>query len=143
MPCFSASLQPQESAKRKGHFALYNCLVLGHTKNNLKGVQRIYCNPFPAKPFYGSDRLDFVMIRPPGIDHGAFQSGMPGYYSFFCLCYNRHWIQVLRTRTCVKSDCRCWKHTTIPRMVIIGMILIIDIIVFIAIILIMSIMQDV
>ena len=64
------TLQLQESAKRKGHFALYNCLVLGHTKH--KGVQRIYCNPFPAKPFYGSHRLDLVMIRPPGIDHGAF-----------------------------------------------------------------------
>ncbi len=58
----------QESAKRKGHFALYNCLVLGHTK--YKGVQRIYCNLFPAKQFYGSHRLD-LMIR-PGIDHGAF-----------------------------------------------------------------------
>jgi hypothetical protein len=43
----------QDSAKRKGHFALYNCLVLGHTK-------------------YGSHRLDLVMIRPPGIDNGGF-----------------------------------------------------------------------
>jgi hypothetical protein len=71
MPFFRpCKLQLQESAKRKGHFALYNGLVLGHTK--YKGVQRIFCNPFPAKPFYGSHRLDFVMIRPPGIDHGAF-----------------------------------------------------------------------
>ncbi len=60
----------QESAKRKGHFALYNCLVLGHTKYN--GVQLVYCNPFPANPFHGSHRLDIVMIRPPGIDNGAF-----------------------------------------------------------------------
>jgi hypothetical protein len=64
------TLQLQESPKRKGHVALYDCLVLGHTKN--KGVQRISCNPFPAKPFYGSHHLDLVMIRPPGIDHGAF-----------------------------------------------------------------------
>ena len=56
------TLEFQESASRKGHFALYNCLVLGHTKYN--GVQRVYCNPFPAKPI--------VMIRPPGIDNGAF-----------------------------------------------------------------------
>ena len=35
------------SYKRSGHFALYNCLTLGHTK--YKGVQRIYCNPFPRK----------------------------------------------------------------------------------------------
>ena len=51
-------------------FALYNCLVLGHTK--YKGVQRVYSNLFPAKPFHGSHRLDMVMIRPPGIDNGAF-----------------------------------------------------------------------
>jgi hypothetical protein len=65
-----ATLELQESARRKGHFALYNCLVLGHTKYS--GVQRVYCNPFPAKTFHASHRLDFVMIRPPGIDNGAF-----------------------------------------------------------------------
>ena len=64
------TLEFQESAKRKGPFALYNCLVLGHTKYN--GVQRVYCNPFPAKPFHGSHRLDMVVIRPPGIDNGGF-----------------------------------------------------------------------
>ena len=64
------TLQLQDSARHRGHFALYNCLVLGHSK--YKGVQRIYCNPFPAKPFYGSHRLDLVMIRPPGISDGAF-----------------------------------------------------------------------
>ena len=64
------SLELQESAQRKGHFALFNCLVLGHTK--YKGVQRVYCNPFPAKMFHGSHRLDLVMIRPPGINNGAF-----------------------------------------------------------------------
>ncbi len=40
-------LEMQDSAQHKGHLALYNCLVLGHTK--FPGVQRIYCNPFPAK----------------------------------------------------------------------------------------------
>ena len=64
------TLELTVSARRKGHFSLYNCLVLGHTKYN--GVQRVYCNPFPAKPFHGSHRLDLVMIRPPGIDNGAF-----------------------------------------------------------------------
>ena len=63
-------MELQESAGRKGHFALYNCLVLGHIKH--KGVQRVYCNPFPAKPFYGSHRLDLVINRPPGRDNGAF-----------------------------------------------------------------------
>ena len=32
----------------------------------------MYCNPFPKKPFYGSHRLDPVMIRPPGIKPGGF-----------------------------------------------------------------------
>ena len=65
-----ATLELQESARRKGHFALYNCLVLGHTKYS--GVQRVYCNPFPAKTFHASHRMDFVMIRPLGIENGAF-----------------------------------------------------------------------
>ncbi len=64
------TLEFQQSAKRKGHFALYNRLVLGHTKYN--GVERVYCNPFPTKPFYSCHRLDMVMIRPPGIDNGSF-----------------------------------------------------------------------
>ena len=55
------TLELQESAQRKGHFALFNCLVLGHTK--YKGVQRVYCNPFPTKMFHGSHRMDLVMIR--------------------------------------------------------------------------------
>ena len=64
------TLELQESAQRKGHFSLLNCLVLGHTK--YRGVQRVYCNPFPTKMFYGSHRMDPVMIRPPGIHNGAF-----------------------------------------------------------------------
>jgi hypothetical protein len=63
-------LELQESAKRKGHFALFNCLVLGHTK--YKDVQRICCIPFPNKMFYGSHRMDPVIIQPPGVDNGAF-----------------------------------------------------------------------
>ncbi len=61
------TLELQESAQRKGRFALFNCLVIGNTK--FKGVKRVYCNPFPAKPFYGSHRLDLVMILLPGIDN--------------------------------------------------------------------------
>ena len=61
------TLELTDSALRKGHFTLYYCLVLGHTKYN--GVQRVYCNPVPAKPFL---RLPPIMIQPPGIDDGAF-----------------------------------------------------------------------
>jgi hypothetical protein len=53
-------------AKCKGHFALFNCLVLGYA--TYKGVQR----PFPNKMFYRSHRMDPVIIRPPGVDNGAF-----------------------------------------------------------------------
>jgi hypothetical protein len=45
-------------------------LVLGHSK--YRGVQRVYCNPFPSKMFYGSHRMDTVIIRPLDIDNGAF-----------------------------------------------------------------------
>jgi hypothetical protein len=62
----------QESAQRKGHFALFNCLVLGHTKYRGVNPRRVHCNPLPAKMFHGSHRLDLVMIRPQGIDNGAF-----------------------------------------------------------------------
>jgi hypothetical protein len=91
-----ATLELNDSAQRKDHFALYNCLVLGHTKYN--GVQRVYCNPFPAKPFYGSHRLDLVMIRPPGIDHGGFvltpfSLVRSGFGSFINICSNRHSVQ--------------------------------------------------
>ncbi len=70
MNALHVTLEMQESARRKGHFALYTCLVLGHTKYS--GVQRIYCCQFPAKPFYGSHRLDLVMIRPQRINNSAF-----------------------------------------------------------------------
>ncbi len=84
-----ATLEFKESAGRKGHFALHNCLVIGHTKYN--GMQRVYCNPFPKKPFYGRHLLDLVMIQPPGIDHGGFvvsrlhltPFGMLGFCSYF------------------------------------------------------------
>ena len=66
----NCKLELQDSAKRKGHSALFNCLVLGHTKCN--SVQRVYCNPFPEKTFHGSHRLDLVIIRPQGVDNGAF-----------------------------------------------------------------------
>ncbi len=75
----------KDSALRKGHFALYNCLVLGHTKYN--GVQRVYCNSFPAKPLYDSHLLDLVMIQPPGMTmvHSwsrQIQFGTHGFCSF-------------------------------------------------------------
>ncbi len=80
------TLEFQESAQCKGHFALYNCLVLGHT--NYNGVQRVYCNQYPAKPFHNSHSLDMVMIRQPGIDNGAFVVSLDTVWfaSVFSIC---------------------------------------------------------
>ena len=121
------TLDLTESAQRKGHFSLYNCLILGHTKYN--GVQRVYCNPFPAKPFYGSHRLDLVMIQPQGVDHGAFvvlqiQFGMHGFYSF-SLPHHKPTPGPKRLNV---HSCQGWKHKTTLNMVIIGIIVLIDII---------------
>ncbi len=127
------TLEFQESASSKGHFALYNCLVLSHTKYN--GVQRIYCNPFSAKPFDGSHRLDMVMIRLPGINMAPLLflqilSGMPG----FCFCSQHlQWLTLDPSPSNAHSYQR-WKHTTILRMVTI--ITIISIILHICVILI-------
>ena len=124
MAALLGTLEFQESAKRKGHFALYSCLVLGHTKYN--GVQRVYSNPFPSKPFHGSHRLDMVMIRPPGIDNGAFVvlSGMLG----FCFCSQHLLWLTLDPSPSNAHWYRHWKHTMILRMVIISIILIMMII---------------
>lgn len=63
-------LELRQSDDRKGHFCLFNCLVIGHSKH--PGVQRLYCDPFPKKMFYGRNRQDLALVRPPGIEHGGF-----------------------------------------------------------------------
>ena len=54
---------------RKGHFCLFNCLVLGNIKYG--GVQRIYSEPFSKRLFHSRNRQDFVLVR-PGIMPGEF-----------------------------------------------------------------------
>jgi hypothetical protein len=80
------TLELQESAQleRKGYFALFNCLVLGHTKYKGPGVQRVYRNTFPTKMFYGSHRMDHVMIRSLGINNAAFVVS-PGSVCYACV----------------------------------------------------------
>jgi hypothetical protein len=68
--CPPSDIGAARIGQSKGHLARFNCLVVGHTK--YKDVQRVYCNPFPSKMFYGNHRMDPVMIWPPGIDNGAF-----------------------------------------------------------------------
>jgi hypothetical protein len=129
------TLELKDSAQRKGHLALFNCLVFGHTKYN--GVQRVYCNQFPEKPHYcrlvGSHRLDLVMIRPPGKENGAVLWSRKiqfGTHRFCSLSLPPHKPTPGPNHLTVLS-CRRWKHMTILRMVIIDVIVIIVIIVYI------------
>ncbi len=51
-----------------GHITVFNTLVISHTKHPME--QHISCWPFAAKKLKGSNRQDFVFIRPPSISHG-------------------------------------------------------------------------
>ncbi len=126
------TLELTNSARRKGHFALYNGLVLGHTKYN--GVQRVYCNPFPSKQFYSSHQMDHVMIQPPGVDNGALVVSpvCKGFALFPCLVTNQHKATQGPKHLTVHLSQR-WKYMTIQRtvIVIIVIILIIAFILFV------------
>ena len=58
---------------------MINTLAIGHTKHPHE--QRISSWPFKKK-LRGSNRQDYVFIRPPGISHGAFQLRMDNVW--FC-----------------------------------------------------------
>jgi hypothetical protein len=74
------TLDLTESAQRKGHFSLYTCLILGHTKYN--GVQRVYCNPFSCEAV--------LWQSPPGPRHdsaaGSRPWGLRGVARFSLVC---------------------------------------------------------
>ncbi len=110
------------------HFALFNCLVLVHTKNN--GVQRVNCSPFPAKPFHCSHHLDIwswlgrrVSILAPLLCHQIL-SGMLG----VCFCYQHLLWLILDPSPSNAHSYQCWKHMTILRMTIISILFIMVII---------------
>jgi hypothetical protein len=79
--CSASDFEAAGISQTQGHFALYNYLVLGHTKytGHVTGLQQLYCNPFPPKPFYSSHQMDLVMILQLGIDNGAFVVSPAGY----------------------------------------------------------------
>ena len=68
--CTSGDIGIAGLCQTQGSFCSVQLFMLGHTKYS--GVQRVNCNPFPAKTFHASHRMNFVMIRSPGIDTGAF-----------------------------------------------------------------------
>jgi hypothetical protein len=94
-----------------GHFALCNCLGLGHTK--YKGVQRVYCNQFPTTQLNGShpSQLDLVMILPPGIDNRA-SVVSPGtvWYAWVLLLFSPLLRQTQDPSPSIVHLCRRWKH---------------------------------
>jgi hypothetical protein len=49
-----------------------DCFSRGRTDEGKQDLSVV----FPEKTFHGSHRLDLVMIRPPGVDKGAFISGL-------------------------------------------------------------------
>jgi len=57
--------------KGSGHFRVFGTVTIGHKLH--KGCQRVQCWPFKDMLYYGSNRQDFVFIRPPGIEKGGFQ----------------------------------------------------------------------
>ncbi len=106
------TLEFQESAKHKDPFALYNCLVLGHTKYN--GVQRVFMAVIAWTLSWFGHR---VSIMAPLWCHQIL-SGM----LWFCCC-SQHLLQ--RTLDPSPSNVhlyRRWKHMTILRMVIVSII---------------------
>ena len=74
------TLRKLRSTGGTGHIVIFNTLAIGHTKH--PNEQRISCWPFAGKKLRGSNRQDFVFIRPPGISHGAFELRMDNVW--FC-----------------------------------------------------------
>jgi len=65
------TLQVRESMKGAGHFRVFGTVAIGHELH--QGCQRVQCWPFKKMVYYGSNRQDFVFIRPPGIEEGGFR----------------------------------------------------------------------
>ena len=64
------TLKERNSHKGNGHFRIWGTLTIGHALH--PGVQRVQSWPFKDMHYHGSNRQDFVFIRPPGIEEGGF-----------------------------------------------------------------------
>ena len=58
------TLNVRLAMKDSGHFRLFGTLAIGHALH--PGFQRVQCWPFPDLKFYGANRQDHVIVRPPG-----------------------------------------------------------------------------
>ena len=54
----------RQAMKDRGHFRLFGTLAIGHAVH--PGFQRVQCWPFPKVQFYGANRQDYIIVRPPG-----------------------------------------------------------------------------
>ena len=54
----------RSAMKDRGHFRLYGTLSIGHAVH--PGFQHVQCWPFPDLKFYGANRQDHIIVRPPG-----------------------------------------------------------------------------
>ena len=54
----------RSAMKDQGHFRLYGTLSIGHAVH--PGFQHVQCWPFPDLKFYGANRQDHIIVRPPG-----------------------------------------------------------------------------
>jgi hypothetical protein len=86
-----------------------------------------FSNPFPAKPFYRSHRLDLVMIQPPVIDNGAFVvSPESVWYALVLLLFSATSQTDIGFKALIVSSCRRCKYMKILIIVIIVIIDIFD-----------------
>ena len=58
------TLNVRPAMRDQGHFRLFGTLAIGHAAH--PGVQRVQCWPFKDVLYYGANRQDFVIVRPPG-----------------------------------------------------------------------------
>jgi hypothetical protein len=59
-----ATLNVRPALKDSGHFRIFGTLAIGHAVH--RGFQRLHCWPFPDLKFYGANRQDHCIVRPPG-----------------------------------------------------------------------------
>ena len=61
-----ATLRMRDAAKDRGHFRLFGTLALaiGHMAH--PGAHRVQSWPFNVLIYYGANRENFVLVRPPG-----------------------------------------------------------------------------
>ncbi len=61
-----ATLRVRDAAKDRGHFRLFGTLALAIGHMARPGAHRVQSGPFKVLLYYGANRENFVLVRPPG-----------------------------------------------------------------------------